>query len=172
MIVRSASPDDLQGVLDLFREATQWLASKRIDQWQWDPRVEQVRSDIEQGNVFVGEDEDGRIIATITVDTYADPDFWGANDDPRSALYIHRMIVAATTQEEASATSHEVGRAVCRRPRLRLRAPRLLPLQHRAARVLQGARLDPRPYRRRTMAPFRRALPASHPEADRLSRLD
>lgn len=94
MIVRSAGLDDLNAVLDLFREASCWLASKGIDQWQWEPRTEQVRADLEQGNVFVGEDDSGRIIATVTVDTFADPDFWGPADEPSSALYIHRMIVA------------------------------------------------------------------------------
>ena len=44
--------------------------------------------------MFVGEDDNGRIIATVTVDTFADPDFWGPDDDPGSALYVHRMIVA------------------------------------------------------------------------------
>ncbi|GAA4753174.1 GNAT family N-acetyltransferase [Actinomycetospora chibensis] len=94
MIVRSAGLDDLGAVLDLFREASRWLAGKGIDQWQWEPRVKQVRSDIEQGNVFVGKNDSGRIIATVTVDTYADPDFWGPDDDPDGALYVHRMIVA------------------------------------------------------------------------------
>lgn len=93
MIIRSAGHDDLDAVLDLFREATAWLAAKGVDQWQWEPRIEQVRSDIEQGNVFVGEDDKGRIIATVTVDTFADPDFWRPEDDPSSALYVHRMIV-------------------------------------------------------------------------------
>ncbi|WP_345418975.1 GNAT family N-acetyltransferase [Actinomycetospora chlora] len=81
-------------MLDLFREASRWLAGKGVDQWQWEPRAEQVRGDIEQGNVFVGEDDSGRIIATVTVDTFADPDFWRPEDDPDSALYVHRMIVA------------------------------------------------------------------------------
>jgi GNAT superfamily N-acetyltransferase len=94
VIVRSASPDDLDALLDLFREASRWLASKGIDQWQWEPRVVQVRDDIERGNVFVGEDDARRIIATVTVDTFADPDFWGPDDNPNSALYVHRMIVA------------------------------------------------------------------------------
>jgi GNAT superfamily N-acetyltransferase len=94
VIVRSARPDDLQVVLDLFRDASRWLADKGIDQWQWEPRREQVRGDIEQGNVFVGEDDSGRIIATVTVDTFADPDFWRPEDDPDGALYVHRMIVA------------------------------------------------------------------------------
>jgi len=94
MIVRSAGPGDLDAVLDLFREASQWLALKGVDQWQWEPRIEQIRGDIEQGNVFVGEDNAGNIISTVTVDTFADPDFWRSEDDPGSALYIHRMIVA------------------------------------------------------------------------------
>lgn len=94
MIVRSAGTDDLDAVLELFREATRWLASKGVDQWQWEPRVDQVQGDIQQGNVFVGVDASDRIIATVTVDTFADPDFWGPKDDPASALYIHRMIVA------------------------------------------------------------------------------
>jgi GNAT superfamily N-acetyltransferase len=94
VIVRSAGPDDLDAVLSLFREASRWLAGKGIDQWQWEPRVEQVRGDIEQGNVFVGEDDSGRIIATVTLDTYADPDFWRPEDNPACALYVHRMIVA------------------------------------------------------------------------------
>ncbi|MEU7909175.1 GNAT family N-acetyltransferase [Actinoplanes sp. NPDC049118] len=29
----------------------------------------------------------------ITVDDYADPEFWTAQDDPDSALYVHRMVV-------------------------------------------------------------------------------
>lgn len=32
-------------------------------------------------------------IATITVDSFADPEFWTDEDDPADALYIHRMIV-------------------------------------------------------------------------------
>lgn len=94
MIVRSAGPDDLGAVLDLFREASRWLSEKGIDQWQWEPRVEQIRGDIEQGNVFVGEDDSGCVIATATIDTFADPDFWRPEDNPRDALYVHRMIVA------------------------------------------------------------------------------
>jgi hypothetical protein len=73
VIVRSASPDDLQAVLDLFREATAWLAGKGVDQWQWEAPRRAVRGDIEQGNVFVGEDDSDQLIATVTVDTFADP---------------------------------------------------------------------------------------------------
>ena len=95
MIIRSAVPDDLDEVIDLFRDASAWLAARGINQWQRDPRVEQVRRDIAEGTVFVGQDDHtGEIVATVTVDTFADPDFWGPEDEPRSALYLHRMIVA------------------------------------------------------------------------------
>lgn len=95
MIIRSAIPDDLDEVVGLFRDASAWLAARGIDQWQRAPRVEQVRRDIADGTVFVGQDDNtGEIIATVTVDTFADPDFWGPEDDPASALYLHRMIVA------------------------------------------------------------------------------
>lgn len=33
------------------------------------------------------------VIGTITVDDFADPEFWSATDSPESALYVHRMVV-------------------------------------------------------------------------------
>lgn len=95
MIIRSANPDDLGAVLGLFREASAWLAGRGIDQWQREPRVEQVRGDIADGTVFVGGRRGhARGHRHGYVDTFADPDFWGPEDDPKSALYLHRMIVA------------------------------------------------------------------------------
>lgn len=95
MIIRSANPDDLDAVIGLFRDASHWLASRGIEQWQKEPRTEQVRKDIIAGTVFVGLDNNtGDTVATVTVDTFADPDFWGPDDEPGSALYLHRMIVA------------------------------------------------------------------------------
>lgn len=96
MRIRSATPNDLDATVELFRDASRWLASKGSDQWQRPPRIAQIRHDIEHGNVFVVEDEDGTTVGTFTVDTFADPTFWTAEDDPTSALYIHRMIVART----------------------------------------------------------------------------
>jgi GNAT superfamily N-acetyltransferase len=37
--------------------------------------------------------QDGRVVGTLTLDDYADPEFWTPDDDPGSALYVHRMIV-------------------------------------------------------------------------------
>lgn len=95
MQIRSARPEELDVVLDLFRAAARWLAERGLDQWQRGPRTERIRRDIEAGTVFVViDDEDtGEIVGTLTVDTRADPDFWTDADDPSSALYLHRMIV-------------------------------------------------------------------------------
>lgn len=51
-------------------------------------------------------DEDKAIIATITLNAYADPEFWTAADDPDDALYVHRMAVAR------SASGQEIGSAL------------------------------------------------------------
>lgn len=96
MQIRSARHDELGVVLNLYRGAARWLADRGIDQWQRGPRTDRIRRDIEEGNVFVVIDDEhtGDIIGTLTIDTRADPDFWTQDDEPGSALYLHRMIVA------------------------------------------------------------------------------
>lgn len=51
-------------------------------------------------------EEDGRVIGTITVDDCADEEFWGPEDDPDDALYLHRMV---TVREVAG---REIGSAL------------------------------------------------------------
>lgn len=95
MQIRSARPDELDVVLDLFHEAAVWLAARGLDQWQRGPRTERIRQDIEAGAVFLVVDQDtDEVVGTLTIDTRADPDFWTDADDPKSALYLHRMIVS------------------------------------------------------------------------------
>jgi GNAT superfamily N-acetyltransferase len=70
------------------------------DQWQPDAignrTRDRVRKNVER-NVAEGTcwlacmgDE---VVGTITVDSYADPEFWNESDDPTNAVYVHRMIV-------------------------------------------------------------------------------
>jgi GNAT superfamily N-acetyltransferase len=35
----------------------------------------------------------GILVGSITIDRFADPEFWSRNDAPEDALYLHRMIV-------------------------------------------------------------------------------
>jgi GNAT superfamily N-acetyltransferase len=94
--LRPARYRDVLPTMNLLREASGWLRLLGHDQWQ-DPGIDKrrrfkLRMDIAERTVFVVEFE-ARIVATITVDTLADSDFWQRADAPRSALYAHRMAV-------------------------------------------------------------------------------
>jgi GNAT superfamily N-acetyltransferase len=94
-VIRAAGTADAGQIMGLLDEAVEWLAGLGLDQWQ-DNRDRQrthVETDLAEGTVFVVEHLD-RVIATITVDQFADADFWRENDDIRDALYVHRMAVA------------------------------------------------------------------------------
>lgn len=90
--------DDAPAIHALRAEAREWLSARGSDQWDRvrDSDPESPRSlegSIRRGDVYVVRDGSA-IVATITVDTYADPEFWTPEDEPDSALYVHRMIVA------------------------------------------------------------------------------
>jgi GNAT superfamily N-acetyltransferase len=91
--LRRATPADQPAVEQLWRDASAWLASVGSDQWQYPPRSARIAASIEAGTCWLVE-HDGTPAATITVDDYADPEFWTPADDPGSALYVHRMIAA------------------------------------------------------------------------------
>jgi GNAT superfamily N-acetyltransferase len=83
-------------------EAAEWLAGKGTDQWQpaamadrrkSRPNDRDLLSAIKRGEVFLVKDDDD-VIGTITLDDYADPEFWLPSDEPRTALYVHRMIIS------------------------------------------------------------------------------
>jgi GNAT superfamily N-acetyltransferase len=79
-------------------EARGWLQARGSDQWSTvrhtDPESPRsLEAGIRRGEVWVwrsGPD----IVATATLDDFADPEFWTADDAPKDALYIHRMIVS------------------------------------------------------------------------------
>jgi GNAT superfamily N-acetyltransferase len=39
-------------------------------------------------------ERDQHVVGTITLDDFADPEFWLPQDDPEDALYVHRAVVA------------------------------------------------------------------------------
>ncbi|MER6194238.1 GNAT family N-acetyltransferase [Streptomyces cyaneofuscatus] len=92
LIVRAGRPDELDAVESLLREASAWLASRSIDQWQYPPHRDRITEALERGVCFLAFD-DGMPIATIQVDDFADPEFWIPEDRPDAALYVHRMAV-------------------------------------------------------------------------------
>ncbi|WP_432248857.1 GNAT family N-acetyltransferase [Streptomyces sanyensis] len=92
LLIRPGRPDELSTVEALLREASTWLASRGIDQWQYPPHRERISAALEQEVCFIAFD-DGEPIATIQVDDFADPEFWTPDDQPETALYVHRMAV-------------------------------------------------------------------------------
>jgi GNAT superfamily N-acetyltransferase len=103
--VRPARADELDTVAELWDEASRWLGSRGIDQWQYPPRRETIAHNIAAGECWLVEEE-GRVIGTITVDDCADEEFWRPEDDPDDALYLHRMV---TIREVAG---REIGSAL------------------------------------------------------------
>jgi GNAT superfamily N-acetyltransferase len=90
--IRPARLDELETVESLLVEASQWLASRGIDQWQFPPHRDRILAALRRGEVFLAEVE-GRPVATLQVDEHADPEFWTVDDTPGDALYVHRMAV-------------------------------------------------------------------------------
>jgi GNAT superfamily N-acetyltransferase len=93
--VRPARDRDIRGVMSLLDEASIWLGEKGLDQWQGNRarRETHVATDVAEGTLHVVE-HGPLLVATITVDGFADADFWKVEDDVLSSLYAHRMAVA------------------------------------------------------------------------------
>jgi ribosomal protein S18 acetylase RimI-like enzyme len=98
LTIRRATAADIDAVLGLVLEATRWLAERGSDQWQY--TAERHRRAIDRatarGEIWVVSNDINAIVATITLNGYADPEFWTSEDDPDDALYVHRMAVART----------------------------------------------------------------------------
>jgi GNAT superfamily N-acetyltransferase len=89
--IRPAGIKDLGTVQSILAEAAAWLTSRRIAQWPTGGfREERTRQRIRQGTVFLAFVA-GEPVATITVDRWADPEFW--QDTSEDAGYVHRLAV-------------------------------------------------------------------------------
>lgn len=93
LIIRPAQLDELETVARLWNHAATWLHSRGINQWQYPARHEAITRNIAAGDECWLVEEDGKVIATISVDRHADLEFWRPEDDPEDALYAHRMVV-------------------------------------------------------------------------------
>lgn len=97
LVMVPSQREDLDEVMEIYREASERMAQKKIPQWQDNyPNEESFLRDIEAGNSFVFY-EDGEIVATAMVDTRGDRSYediydgqW-LNDRPYGV--IHRIAV-------------------------------------------------------------------------------
>lgn len=92
LTIRPATDEELGAVTALWEQAATWLKHRGIDQWQYPPREARIAENIAAGECFLVEDE-GVAVATITLDRFADSDFWTEEEAAESALYVHRMVV-------------------------------------------------------------------------------
>jgi ribosomal protein S18 acetylase RimI-like enzyme len=102
--IRQATAEDLDAAVELQDEAIRWLGSKGLEQWQPSARGSRHTPDllrrnigksIERGECYMVFDGN-EPVGTITIDTFADPEFWTTDDKPEDALYVHRMVVRRT----------------------------------------------------------------------------
>lgn len=94
LVIRPAAPTELGVVEELLTGASEWLASRGIDQWQYPPHRDRIQEALAKGTVYlVHQEPGGEAVATLQLDGLADPEFWGPDDQPGQALYLHRMAV-------------------------------------------------------------------------------
>lgn len=95
--LRRATDGDLDGVLALLAETAGWLNRRGVRQW---PAAGfpagRISPLIAEGVLYLLDEGDGsgRPVATLALDTHADPEFWAPQDEPDSALYVHKLAVA------------------------------------------------------------------------------
>jgi GNAT superfamily N-acetyltransferase len=97
MMIALAEPNDLALLLAMRREAADWLASIGSDQWAaaWpdsDGMAAGVLQSIDARAVWMVY-EDRAPVATLTLDTWANPDLWTPSEAAEPARYVHRLIV-------------------------------------------------------------------------------
>jgi GNAT superfamily N-acetyltransferase len=92
LTVRPASTSDIPVVVALLNEASTWLAAIGSNQWQYPPRTARIAAGVEAGTVWMAVC-DKLTVGTITLDDYADPEFWVPEDHPHDALYVHRTVI-------------------------------------------------------------------------------
>jgi GNAT superfamily N-acetyltransferase len=94
--IRRAIAGDTDALVCLYQAAQRWLAEIGSDQWAKNTEQKirtNIACSIDRGECWLAETGDGIVVGMITVDDYADPDFWTPQDDPHDALYVHRMVV-------------------------------------------------------------------------------
>jgi GNAT superfamily N-acetyltransferase len=97
VIIRRATPPEAPELLAMRDEAAAWLTARGHDQWAepW-PDAERMAAGVHQsvaaGDVWVVSDHTG-LVATLTLDTWPNPDLWTPHEANEPARYLHRLIV-------------------------------------------------------------------------------
>ena len=99
-VMHRACPSDLPKVVALLDERKQWLHEWGSDQWNtgraFDDRMANA---VGRGDTWLLKD-DGASIATLTITSEGDPDFWTAEELRAPALYLGKMASAVRRSGE------------------------------------------------------------------------
>jgi acetyltransferase (GNAT) family protein len=89
--MRLARHVDLDTVMALLGARIQWLRARGSDQWSTGSTFRnRLTNNIERGETWLLED-DNEAIATITLTTEGDPDFWTPDELRERAIYVSKM---------------------------------------------------------------------------------
>jgi GNAT superfamily N-acetyltransferase len=78
---------------DDVERASAWLGATGTDQWQYPVRVHAIRDEVAAGDSWVVRRDDGRLLATVTLEEDDHSDLWAPADHPDRALYVHHLVV-------------------------------------------------------------------------------
>lgn len=99
-VIRLAERGDLDAVMTLLDTRIHWLRSQGSDQWSTGSTFRtRLTNNIERCETWLVED-DGSAIATITVGTDGDPDFWTPEELRERAAYVGKMATKIERQGE------------------------------------------------------------------------
>ncbi|MGB3444459.1 MAG: GNAT family N-acetyltransferase [Actinophytocola sp.] len=89
--MRLAEHGDLDTVMALLDARIHWLRARGSDQWSTGRTFRtRLTNNIERGETWLLE-ENGEAIATITLTTEGDPDFWTPDELRERAVYVSKM---------------------------------------------------------------------------------
>lgn len=90
--MRQAEEDDVDAVVGLLNEAGGRLADRGLDQWgrHWMSR-DRIGPMVETGETWLAEEANGVPAVTVSLSTFADPDFWTPAETMIPALYLSKL---------------------------------------------------------------------------------
>lgn len=99
-VMHRAGPADLPEVMALLDERRQWLHERGSDQWSPDRAfAARMANAVDRREALLVRDDDVSI-ATVTVTSEGDPDFWTPEELKESALYLGKMASAVCRSGE------------------------------------------------------------------------
>ncbi|MGV9962686.1 GNAT family N-acetyltransferase [Streptomyces olivaceus] len=93
MKITTATPADLQRLLDFRKEAASWISALGSDQWSRPYPAERLLTTIDAGTVFMLRDGD-QTAATITLTPEAEEGLWSDEELSEPSMFVNKLTVS------------------------------------------------------------------------------